>query len=382
VNTSAVTGLAVSPYHHGSHRSLLTAAKPAQYAPARVDAIIVPTARPVAYLDKAIALAGRLGCTLLALCSKLASAEKVAKAAVESEVAVVAVDIDGVPSGLMPSLKTSELLQGSKFERTTDTSDKRNLGLLLARTAGLDRIVFLDDDITVPRPADLLDAAGLLATHAGVGLANSGFPDNSVVCHAYREAGGQQDTFIGGGALAVGAASFACFFPNIYNEDWFFLLDDDRLRPSATTGEAVQSPYDPFSDERRARSEELGDCLAEGVFSLLDTGKRLSDADAEYWQEFLGNRRLFIEDVLHAVHAMRIAPDEKQRRITALKAARGRNQCITPEMCVEYLQAWRADRTLWRKHVNSVGRRHRRGIDLEQALDLLGIKYCGFRPVI
>ncbi|MBE1469836.1 hypothetical protein [Kibdelosporangium phytohabitans] len=52
--------------------------------------------------------------------------------------------------------------------------------------------------------------------------------------HAFRDAGGQQDTFIGG-ALAVGRKSFTSFFPNIYNEDWFFLLDDTGLRPSAVT---------------------------------------------------------------------------------------------------------------------------------------------------
>jgi hypothetical protein len=365
-----------SAHHHGSHRQLLTGAETVEVKPAQVDAIIVPTARPVAYLRKAIALADQLGCTLLVLCSKLAKAPDAAKAGKDSRVSVVAIDTDGLPSGLVPNFKTSAVLRSNRFNRRTDTSIKRNLGLLLAEVAGWERIVFLDDDITVPRPDDLLDAAGLLASHAAVGLANGGYPDNSVVCHAYREAGGPQDTFIGGGALAVGAASFTSFFPNIYNEDWFFLLNDDRLRPSTVTGLAVQSPYDPFSDVRRARSEELGDCLAEGVFSLLDTGGRVQDADARYWRGFLDERRRFIDDVLCRVQSADNDLAEKARMIAALKAARGRNQFIEPELCVDYLRVWRTDRDLWRRHLDDIGRKHGHGMTLDKVLADLGLMHC------
>jgi hypothetical protein len=365
-----------SAHHHGSHRQLLTGAGTVEVKPAQVDAIIVPTARPVAYLRKAIALADQLGCTLLVLCSKLAKAPDAAKAGKDSRASVVAIDTDGLPSGLVPNFKTSAVLRGNRFNRRTDTSIKRNLGLLLAEVAGWERIVFLDDDITVPRPDDLLDAAGLLASHAAVGLSNGGYPDNSVVCHAYRETGGPQDTFIGGGALAVGAASFTSFFPNIYNEDWFFLLDDDRLRPSTVTGLAVQSPYDPFSDVRRARSEELGDCLAEGVFSLLDTGGRVQDADARYWRGFLDKRRRFIDDVLCRVQSADNDLAEKARMIAALKAARGRNQFIEPELCVDYLRVWRTDRDLWRRHLDDIGRKHGYGMTLDKVLADLGLMHC------
>ncbi len=140
----------------------------------------------------------------------------------------------------------------------------------------------------MPEPLDLRDAAGLTSYYAGVGLSINGMPDNSVVCHAYREAGGQQDMFVGGGALAVAVNSTTSFFPNIYNEDWFFLLDEDGLRSTTSTGAAVQKQYDPFARDYRARMEELGDCLAEGLFWLLDTGRSIKDADLAHWQDFLG----------------------------------------------------------------------------------------------
>ena len=131
----------------------------------------------------------------------------------------------------LPELATSRLLAGTMFERKTDVSTKRNLALVLSHALRWKRVVFLDDDIRVPDPSDLSKAVGLLDSHSAVGLAIGGFPDNSMVCHAFRQAGGWQDTFIGGGALAVGIKDNRSFFPNVYNEDWFFVLEAGEAPP-------------------------------------------------------------------------------------------------------------------------------------------------------
>lgn len=323
-----------------------------------VDAIIVPTARNVATLDSAIELAGKLGCTLVALCSKWSSAGGVAAQVEGRGVKLIAIDVGGLPIGVVPSFRTCGVLAGTKFARWSDVSLKRNLGLLLARLVGWQRIVFLDDDIEIPEPMDLREAAGLVDYHAGVGLAideTRGMPDNSVVCHAFRAAGGEQDMFIGGGALAVGAKSMTSFFPNIYNEDWFFLLDDDGLLPTMTTGIAIQRDYDPFR-EHRARMEEFGDVLAEGLFWLLDNGGSLHDANVAHWQRFLRERAGFITDVIGMVERMDGDPRKRHRMLLALKAARGRCHCIDPDLCVRYLDAWRDDRKSWQRHVEETHR--------------------------
>jgi hypothetical protein len=342
----------LAPHHHGSHRDLLSKPKVTCDNPARVDAIIVPTARQPASMKKAIELSRRLGCALVALCSGFySSAGDVTKLALEAGVKVAAIDTDQIPASLLPDFKTTELLAGTRFERKTDTSFKRNVGLLLAYLAGWQRIIFLYDDIHVPNPDDLGLAARLLDSYTGVGLAIDGFPDNSVVCHAYRIAGGEQDTFIGGGALAVRCDNIASFFPNIYNEDWFFLLDEAGLRPSAMTGRVLQDPYDPFANDQRARSEEFGDTLAEGIFSLLDLGLKVQDADEIFWEKFLKDRQELIATVIAKVDKTDRDPAEKRRMISALKAARGRNHLITPRLCVEYLDALRNDQIQWQQHI-------------------------------
>ena len=155
------------------------------------------------------------------------------------------------------------------FARRTDLSAKRNLALMLSRMSGWSRILFLDDDITGLDPDDIRKASGLLDTHNAVGLRIGGFPDHSVVCHAYRAGCGEQQSFIGGGALVVELNRAGSFFPDIYNDDWFFLLDGHKsLQPVAVTGQVIQYPYDPFRNPDRARTEEFGDVLAEWMLSL------------------------------------------------------------------------------------------------------------------
>lgn len=345
--------------HNPSHDDLVT--HEACATKARVDAIVVPTGRNPFSLHEAIRLAGAQDCTLLLLCSRYSDHTVAAAMAKSAGVRVASVDVKGLPAGLMPEFRTSALVREwkhAKFFRSTDTSLKRNLGLLLARLAGWERVVFLDDDIVVKQSDDLALAAGLLGRYEGVGLQMGGYPDNSVVCHAYRETGSFQDTFVGGGALAFGSSLFDSFFPDVYNEDWFFLLGDDGLRGTAVTGHAWQKDYDPYASPDRARSEEFGDCIAEGVFALLDQGGSVKDTDVTYWARFLANRHELITAIVDRVGDLERDPAEKRRMAEALKAARGRCALIEPQMCVDYLDAWLADRHLWRDHLDRWTRRY------------------------
>lgn len=366
-----------SRYHHESHRTLVTVVPPDPRHAKKVDAIIVPTGRPATAMRHAIDLAAKLHCTLLALCSKLSSAEQVAQLARKRDVELVAIDVSNLPKGLMPRFSTDYLMENSSFDRNTDTSLKRNVGLLISHLMGWRRVVFLDDDIFVADPQHLRIAAGLTDIHDVVGLNIGGYPDNSVVCHAYREAGGPQKTFIGGGALAVGARSMRSFFPNIYNEDWFFLLDEEGLRQLAVTGSVSQEPYDPYAVRQRARLEELGDCLAEGLFWLLDVGKTTRDADHRFWRTFLARRRYFINDVIAMVDSAAIDRDKRGSMLSALRAARSKSRSISAHQCFRYLAAWQTDRRRWRRHLDDRHEEHATIVgEIEKLFSSLGLAHA------
>jgi hypothetical protein len=289
-----------------------------------------------------------------------------------------------VPDAVLPKFATNEILAGTKYEWRADLSFKRNFSLLFSLLSGWQRIFFLDDDVTVPLAGDIGAAAGLLDEHLIVGLRfkgrqegfPEGFPDNSVVCHASREVGRPQDTFIGGGALAVDVRRCESFFPNIYNEDWFFLLDDVQARHPAVVGEALQKKYDPFDDRSRARSQEFGDCLAEGLYALLDMGSRVSDVREEYWVNFLAARESFIGEIIDAAAVTERRTRAGRNMARALRAARARCRTIDPRFCCAYLDAWRVDRRSWRNYINSVAAcadRGECGLNPERALFELGL---------
>lgn len=349
-----MTANVATQHHHGSHRPLFWPLdEPTR--PAKVDAIIVPTARPVAYLKAAADTAMALGCPLVTLHSRKWTSAAGAVEYLDPAVDLIAIDVPEVTRLKLPEMETSQLLTGKIFERRTDVSVKRNLALALSNKLRWERIVFLDDDIRVPEPGDLSKAAGLLSAHSAVGLGIGGFPDNSMVCHAFRAVGGKQETFIGGGALAVAVRQNRSFFPNVYNEDWFFLLDGGKqLQSVARVGQVLQYPYDPYRPER-ARAEEFGDVLAEGVFWLLDQGKPASDGDLAHWSDFLVHRQEFIRQVQTMVRSRNsINSSIRTRMDEALTAALGRSRCITAELCMDFMKALADDQDRWERHLHNV----------------------------
>jgi hypothetical protein len=363
-----------TPYHHGSHQDLLWAPSDSSSVRRGIDAIFVPTIRPPAYLAEVSRLAKNLGCILVTLHSGRWTSAAGAAQHLDDTVDLIAIDVPKVTQLRLPYWETSCLIAGTMFARRTDLSAKRNLALKLSRMAGWSRILFLDDDIIGLHPDDMRKASGMLDTHNAVGLRIGGFPDHSVVCHAYRQAGGKQKSFIGGGALAVEVNRAGSFFPDIYNDDWFFLLDGkDSIQPTAVTGQVVQYPYDPFRNPDRARAEELGDVLAEGIYWLLDRGQPIADADEAYWADFLVKRRRFIEGVLDMVKGDdTLEPHEQARRIAALKGSMGRLALITPLLCERYLRAWADDRQRWLNHVEQLPA----GQELPRALASLPRRGC------
>jgi len=348
-----------SPYHHGSHRALLHHDTRVGLDGADVDAIVVPTIGAPETMVDAANLARALGCWLVVFCSGQATAaEVVAALGRDAGSRMLAVDVPDIDEHPLLAFTTSSIHR-SQTGRRVDTGAKRNLGLLLARVVGWRRVLFLDDDVIVPDPSDARRAAALLDRYDSVGLSIGGFPDNSVVCHAHRIGGGRQDCFVGGGALAVNVPKTFSFFPEIYNEDWFFLVDFFVLgrasRPVAVTGRAIQRAYNPFAFPARAEFEEFGDVLAEGLFWLLDQGRCIKDANEPFWNWYLDQRGLFIKDIARRIRIpdpdLDLDPAEREAILLALEAAQARREVIPAALCTEYLGAWGADRTRWRRKV-------------------------------
>lgn len=357
---------------------------------ARFDAIIVPASRGENALDGAAQLALHLDVTLVALCSRDTRVDAVAeRLGHRSGRRALVVDVpEGHRHELLPQRTAAEKFRAAAAHRRSDLSLKRNLGLLLARLHGWGKILFLDDDIRVPgHPTPLAIPAAtarLLAADLDVrqiaGLRCPTFPDNSVVCHARRLAGLPQDTFVSGATLGVNCNDKPVpFFPDQYNEDWFFFSAHAAQRDLGLVGNATQEPYNPYVDPQRAREEEFGDLLAEGLYALFEQqpaemgyDDRVEAADELYWKRFTQARSEMLDEtktrLMTTIQRSRNVV-ECSAAINSIKAAKHQLSQLSPAICAEFVQAWTADMHDWQQATQKL-RSTSRTADVLNFLDL------------
>jgi hypothetical protein len=325
-----------------------------------------------------------LGVHLVVLCSKEAKIEDVAEQVSRTPGAkslVVEISESWSHPGFPGRTSSLAFLEASNYRRS-DLSAKRNIGLLLARLQGWSKVVFIDDDITSLQTANIVRLARQLENHQVAGMVIKEHPDNSVVCHARRLAGLWQDVFVTGAVLGVRCNDLPLsFFPNIYNEDWFFFAKEAAAHKLRSVGHAEQAKYDPFASPNRARWEEFGDVLAEGLYALFGAqgrrvlfDKRLDMATKTYWSCFIEDRRNVINEVIKALyHSLEDDPNNGRicSAISSLAAAKRQlKDAIKPDLCVNFLDAWRKDLVDWQRfssRVNAVG-------STREAMDFLQIK--------
>jgi hypothetical protein len=322
-----------------------------------------------------------MGALLVVLCSKQTRVEQVAKRVAKTPRArslIVPIPDKWKHRGF-PTRTSADEFQEATANRESDLSAKRNLGLLVARLHGWNKIAFVDDDVT--DTGNIARLAWELEQHQVAGMLVRRHPDNSVVCHARRLAGLAQEVFVTGAVLGVHCNSLPLsFFPDIYNEDWFFFASEAAARRLPQVGNARQLIYDPFASTDRARREEFGDLLAEGLYALIDDADpsmpfddQLRAARAPYWSRFIDARRDVLTETMTLLwNHLEKDPDNGRlfAALASLAAAEDQLDTIGPDLCAEFIDAWREDLNDWQRFsngVNNVGR-------TREAMDFLELK--------
>jgi hypothetical protein len=366
--------LAGSVRQLGTHRKLVSRTEQRELGTGlELDAIIVPASRPAQNLEQAIDLAQAARCRLLILCSRRAEPAEVRRLLAQRSVRdAIVIDL---PADYRHELLDFRGLASIRDDlpaacsyRVTDLSIKRNLGLILARMLGWRRVFFLDDDIGDIEPGGLNSTVSMLGLFSAAGMRVTHYPDNSVVCHAYRETGGIQDVFITGAALAVDCQQNTGFFPDIYNEDWLFFYDAASARRLGSSRcEVTQLEYNPFADPERAAGQEFGDVLAEGLYALLDFGSDVERATREYWSFFLGARRRVFDAINRRSDMAK--SEIREDLLGAVEAARECSADLLPKLFERYVRLWRQDLRDWEQRVTRI----RPMPSLDTALQALGL---------
>jgi hypothetical protein len=386
-----------------SHRALLASVDPAAVdasTPQAPGLIVVSTAyshaTPRTGLILAAELARDCAAPLLILCSK----EACSRASVDAldkllrnlgvlQAHIVQLTAQGSPltSFEVDGLWVSQAWRrgggrpgGRRLAVANDVGRKRNIALIAARMMGAGTVLFLDDDIFIgddsadgpsrhPRTLERARlSAAVRAIRSGslcaVGWPALDFDDNSVLFRIRGQMGFSQKQFIGAGALLVSTEGALPFFPSIFNEDWLFLLGYlHRSVAGPVLGEAGdvhqewREPYDP----RRARSEELGDLLGEGLFSRVrPDGMDLTECEtSDYWieafQERRGLRDQLHRQVLESAHEDRDAMLGALAAVAEVHGAIGKDGFAHLKQLAGYTRMWRRDLERWNHDLALIG---------------------------
>lgn len=107
-------------------------------------------------------------------------------------------------------------------------------------------------------------------------------------------------------------------FPEVYNEDWFFMHGLEVL----PAGDANQLAYNPFAPGRASR-EEFGDLIAEALRGRAVT------RDPDFWAQKIRERRLFLAS-LDVTGAAALSVAEARRALSL----------ITVPAVTEFIRSW------------------------------------------
>ena len=226
---------------------------------------------------------------------------------------------------------------------------KRNVGLVLARMLGWQRIFFLDDDIRDIAYPDLQRTVDMLGSFSAAGMWVTDFPDNSIVCHANRD-----DRRIPGCLRerrrpGRGLRADIGFFPDIYNEDWLFFFDDaSKGRLGNSCLKATQLVLLPV------RQRE-----ASGLAGIRRRPRGRALRATAPWPGRRSRRRantgLFsskhgeISSRPRSPALSEAPPDMRDEMIASLQSALKCLSGINPDLCARYVEAWRQDLRDWKR---------------------------------
>jgi hypothetical protein len=325
-----------------------------------VDAIVVPTIRTAEHLYSAVKLAAHARCHLVAVYTDAPPGEL---SAVVDRLGLTRVTLLTVSSSAGDRLLDlgASLPQNLVSPAALDISRKRNLGLLIGRTCGWTRMLFLDDDICKLNVPKLSSAAALLDHYPVVGFQVKKFPDASVVGHARRLTGRRQEPFVSGGSLLVNPQLVNGYFAPVYHEDWLCVINHLRKGEVAIGGSVAQLPYLPFSTSKRAEFEEFGDVLLSGLLWLVHTRPREGAEDEahlvedheywryatnpRFWEQIIEQRAALLADIAERLTGKDFGGPSP---LPSLTAARQRLGDLTPADFASFTAEWLTSLAVWR----------------------------------
>lgn len=204
----------------------------------------------------------------------------------------------------------------------------RNFALLYAKAEGFQRVLFMDDDIQVPKLSIFEELFSNLNSYKFTGANIKGLIDDSVLGHVAASVQVTNKRMLSGGFMALSTIGIDQFFLNNYNEDWIWLFMQLKNSKYLQKGQVFQALVDPFANyEDKVIFQEFGEIVLDGVLDLYEYGSYDTLTDIAFWQRMIRERREYLE--LLEKKSEQIS---NEYNIEILKCVKGHSKSFTAEL--------------------------------------------------
>lgn len=181
----------------------------------------------------------------------------------------------------------------------------RNYSLLLSAALSFEKILWIDDDISV-RDCMINRTFSNLEEADFAGADITGMPDNSVVGHMRSQFELDPNVFLlSGGFLGINMDSIHHYCLNCHNEDWIWMALHQPDVNFKKSGSVIQKPFNPFSSGiELALWQELGEIIKIGVLFATERNKKDILYNEEFWDSIKKKSLERITDVyMHSLES-------------------------------------------------------------------------------
>ena len=261
--------------------------------------------------------------------------------------------------------------RGERRPRSSDLSTKRNLGLLLARLNGWNKIVFVDDDITLTRAGSLRAPGPAPRAAADRGHGLPGLPGQlrRVPRAAARQASHRTTS---SPARSWASTATTCRSPSSPTSTTKTGSSSARRSARlelANVGDATQAPYKPFADpepstprgvrgparRRAVLADRRGPAASrrQKTIDSIDYRELFEFATANFGRSSSEARRETLRGNPARLSKSLATAEARQRAAVVDARAEQQLSTITPELCVAFLDAWQEDLGEWETTVEA-----------------------------
>lgn len=240
------------------------------------------------------------------------------------------------------SLKTTK----HKFignQKLWDLPIKRSYALIHARENGFKKVLFVDDDMRMIKKDQVQKVNLLLNNYSIVGSFIEEFLDTSLLGHLEKLAGEVIYPFLSGSYLYLRPFKIKSFFPNIYNEDWLFMIPYVINKTICSFGRVIQLSKNLFNNCEEIVLQEFGDIVAEGLYKLIEVNDYESRYDLMYWENVIKERKIVFESLKEKI--------KEKYYIPLINIAIKTNKSIKAKDCLDFILDWEDDNIKWNKHL-------------------------------